>query len=185
MFRNSLFVLALFTSPLALAQANTALSNLTTTAINQDLNFAILGSYGTHYVGVTGFDNLVIQTGPADGSGFGGGLNLTSGNSVQISAGGNGGFSLSTAGADIDISPTGGDVVLTAGSNNYVDAYGDSLYVATQYGLQLSPQAAAPTCSSSRRGTLYYLASAGGVADQLQVCVKAADDTYSWQNVSF
>jgi hypothetical protein len=165
------------------AQANTSLSNLSATAINADLNFAATGDYGVRYITTGVKDSLVLQT-STDESGFGGGFNVFSGSSVQITAGGNGNMLLSTNNADIDIN-SGGEVVLSPAAGHWVDIYGDGVFVGSSNGLQLAPSAAAPTCSSSFQGTLYYQAGASGVADQLQVCMKAADDTFSWKNVSF
>lgn len=181
----SLFLAAaMFTSLKAVAQANTSLSNLITTAINKDLNFAATGDYGVRYITTGIKDSLVIQT-STDDSGFGGGFNVLSGSSVIIQAGGNGNMLLSTNASDIDIE-SGGDVVLMPLNSGWIDVYGDTLFVATDNGLLLVPHSSsAPSCDSSRAGTLFYSAGGTGVADQLQVCMKAADDTFSWKNVSF
>lgn len=37
-----------------------------------------------------------------------------------------------------------------------------------------------PTCNSTYRGTLYYVAGGAGVADTYEACVKDAGDSYAW-----
>lgn len=165
----------------AFAQANTSLSNLITTSLNQDLVFGTTS--GTHYMKTNGSDNLVLQTGPADIDGFGGGFNVFAGSSVQIQAGGDGVMNLSTSNtSDIDVNSAGSTVVMTGtGYSTYV--YSESLQLYTDHGLQLSQTDTKPTCDDSRRGTLYYNANADGVADTLQICMKSSSDTYAWHTV--
>jgi hypothetical protein len=38
-----------------------------------------------------------------------------------------------------------------------------------------------PTCAVGIRGTFWYVAAGAGVKDDVQVCAKAADDSYSWR----
>ncbi len=149
-----------------------------------DINFGTQS--GSHFVTTSGHGDLYIQTDTPDEFGFGGGVNITAGSSVQISSGPNGAFILNSApDASINVN-SGGDLMLAGAGGYYgVYAYGESLQVVTDHGLRLVPQAAAPTCDSSHRGTIYYVASDTGVADQLQVCMKLVDDTYSWLSVSF
>lgn len=51
-------------------------------------------------------------------------------------------------------------------------------------GLELTNSAAEGACSSTTgRKKLYFTASAPGAADKLEVCRKASDDTYAWDNL--
>lgn len=148
-----------------------------------DLDLSALGNItfgtvsATHYVQTQSNDNLILQTGAADENGFGGGLNLISGNSVQIQSGGDGGISIATQNtSSITLDSAGGSTVVV----------GDSMAVFTLNGLQLYQWAAStPTCNEGRRGTLYFSPNGEGVADTLQVCMKAADESFSWKTVSF
>jgi len=47
-------------------------------------------------------------------------------------------------------------------------------------GIQWVDQGAKPTCDATTRGLVWYDAGAGGVADTVEMCGKAAADTYSW-----
>lgn len=49
--------------------------------------------------------------------------------------------------------------------------------------LQLASTGSQPACSSSSRGTMWFVQSASGTADHYQVCAKNASDAYSWVNV--
>ena len=49
--------------------------------------------------------------------------------------------------------------------------------------VQLSSSGAQPGCSSSSRGTFWFVQSPSGTADHLQVCSKTASDTYTWVSV--
>src|SRR5271169_6156195 len=40
-----------------------------------------------------------------------------------------------------------------------------------------------PTCSSSIRGRFWYVAGGSGVKDSVEVCAKAADDTFAWRTI--
>lgn len=40
-----------------------------------------------------------------------------------------------------------------------------------------------PTCDSTYRGTLYYVAGGAGVADTYEVCKKDAGDSYAWASI--
>lgn len=42
---------------------------------------------------------------------------------------------------------------------------------------------AQPACNADARGTIWYLYGASGVADQLQICGKAADGSYAWVTI--
>lgn len=44
--------------------------------------------------------------------------------------------------------------------------------------------AAEPTCDSTTRGLIWYTAGGAGVADKMQVCAKAAADTYAWRSMA-
>lgn len=159
----------------------TVLFSLSAKAQVPDLTFDVTG--GSHYVQTQSHDNLVLQTGSADENGFGGGLNLLSGNSVQIQSGGDGSFTLNSANtSSIDIS-AGGSVVLYAGPTYPVYTFAESLQVYTDHGLQLTAMDSQPTCDSGRRGTLYYVQAGTGVADTLEICMKLADESYAWHVV--
>lgn len=41
-----------------------------------------------------------------------------------------------------------------------------------------------PTCTEPFRGTLWFISSNNGAADKLQICAKAAADTYGWVDVA-
>ena len=101
-----------------------------------------------------------------------GGIDLTALSSVIIQAGGDGPMLLQTQNtSDIDIF-AGGNIVL-------FPQYGTLIAV----NLQIYPTTS--DCNSATAGSFNYVAGDSGVPDQLQVCLKAADDTYSWKNVSF
>lgn len=56
--------------------------------------------------------------------------------------------------------------------------------ITTSYGgVILATAGARPTAGVNYRGMLYVLQGAGGVTDKLQVCLKAAADTYSWVDI--
>jgi Pectate lyase superfamily protein len=46
--------------------------------------------------------------------------------------------------------------------------------------IQLSPSGTQPGCSTSNRGSFWFVQSPSGTADHLQVCSKSASDSYSW-----
>lgn len=53
--------------------------------------------------------------------------------------------------------------------------------------LQISANSARPTCGLTTRGTLWVkkgITGAGGTMDVPQICIKNADDTYTWRNIS-
>lgn len=55
----------------------------------------------------------------------------------------------------------------------------------TTTGLRLNTAGAvAPTCDSTTRGMLWYTASAGGVADKMEVCAKSTLDAYAWRSMA-
>jgi hypothetical protein len=91
-----------------------------------------------------------------------------------------------TGGGQVEISVTSGSsakfgstngipVSLEANGTNYVTIPVDG-------GLKVLT-VAAPTCDSTHRGTLHYLAGAGGVKDTVDVCAKDASDAYAWRVV--
>ncbi len=143
-----------------------------------DIVFGI-AEYNTHYITAPDAESIVMQTNT-------GGINLLSGASVVIQSGTSSGVIIA-APADNSVQLTsGGDITLQAASYPYqVLAYGDSMSVQTDYGLQIKPMQSLPTCDASRRGTLYYAEGATSVADQLKVCRKDATDSYAWEAVSF
>lgn len=47
-----------------------------------------------------------------------------------------------------------------------------------------SLSAAKPACAVGIRGTLWYTPAAGGAADAMEVCAKAAADTYAWRSMA-
>lgn len=49
-------------------------------------------------------------------------------------------------------------------------------------GVQVATSSAKPSCSASNRGLFWVVQGAAGVADQLQVCLKDAANSYSWVN---
>lgn len=51
--------------------------------------------------------------------------------------------------------------------------------IAPDGGFQIA-SASLPACNSAHRGTIFYQAGGGGVADVREMCMKAADDSYSW-----
>ncbi len=67
-------------------------------------------------------------------------------------------------------------------SSNYG---GQKVRVIDTEGLQLDPSFGdvQPTCSSTYRGVLWLVQGASGVADQLQACGKAGDNSYAWVTV--
>jgi hypothetical protein len=111
------------------------------------------------------------------------GTNLVGG-SINIEATGDGTFSMSTQNQnDIDLTPSG-NVVLwpqTPGYQVIMYAPNATALVQTDLGLQIQPNAAQATCSSSLEGTLYYTNSTAGVAGSLQICVGLGDGTFAWQ----
>ena len=61
---------------------------------------------------------------------------------------------------------------------------GAGLGSTTMQSLQLaSAGAAQPACGNSNRGTFWFVQSASGTADHLQVCSKSASDAYAWVSV--
>lgn len=43
---------------------------------------------------------------------------------------------------------------------------------------------ARPTCDATQRGQFWLTTAAAGVADELAVCAKAGDDSFSWRNIT-
>jgi hypothetical protein len=43
--------------------------------------------------------------------------------------------------------------------------------------------AAAPTCAAATRGLFWYVPAAAGAKDDVQVCAKAADNSYAWRTI--
>lgn len=58
----------------------------------------------------------------------------------------------------------------------------DTVYMEGTGGVRLLT-GSKPTCSSSNRGTLYYVAGGASVADTYEVCRKDASDVYAWVSV--
>lgn len=109
-----------------------------------------------------------------------GDIYLQAGDSVQIKSGGDGNFVLqSDSTSDINLN-AGGNIVNWAGPGMQVISYGESALVFTDHGLQLAETDSKPECNDSRRGLIYYVQAATGVADALQVCMKLTNDSYSW-----
>lgn len=50
-------------------------------------------------------------------------------------------------------------------------------------GVRLNAPAAAPACTVNARGLLWMVVAAAGASDVLQMCMKAADNTYAWRTV--
>jgi hypothetical protein len=50
-------------------------------------------------------------------------------------------------------------------------------------GVMLNTTTGKPSCSSSTRGTFWVTQGAGGVKDSVEVCAKAADDSYAWRTL--
>ena len=66
--------------------------------------------------------------------------------------------------------------------NNFGNAAIEGVLYATQ-GLALTPITSQPACSNPNRGMMWYIQSASGTADHLQVCSKGSSDAYSWVTV--
>lgn len=49
--------------------------------------------------------------------------------------------------------------------------------------LNYAGTAAKPSCDSTVRGMLWYVAAAGGVKDDVQVCAKDAANAYAWRTI--
>ena len=140
------------------AQAQTNLTNV------GDINFADIG--GLHEILTASDDALQVQSGS---------IALVSGSEVLIQSGGDGAFLIQSSNtSDITVN-AGGNVVLWPGAGDFATV--------VYSGLQISPQSAQPTCDASHRGTIYYNAADTGVEDTVVICVKHADDTYSWSDM--
>jgi hypothetical protein len=60
------------------------------------------------------------------------------------------------------------------------NAAGNLLVTIDQYGMQFTNAAAQPSCVSGLRGMLYFKQAANGASDTLEMCMKAAANTYGW-----
>lgn len=63
------------------------------------------------------------------------------------------------------------EVAVWAGSNAQARLVGTGVRLVT---------GTRPSCDATTRGLLFYVAGGAGVADTIEVCGKAAADTYSW-----
>ena len=50
-------------------------------------------------------------------------------------------------------------------------------------GIRYNTQTARPTCSSTTRGTTWFVTGGTGVADTFSICVKDASENYSWKSL--
>jgi len=50
-------------------------------------------------------------------------------------------------------------------------------------GMRLNTTTAKPTCDVTQRGTFYVVQGGAGVQDTVEVCAKAADDSYAWRTI--
>lgn len=66
--------------------------------------------------------------------------------------------------------------------SEYFRVNGNGVQV-TNGGLVFAATAAAPTCSATIRGMMYYTQGAVGVKDTLQVCAKDATEAYAWRTI--
>jgi hypothetical protein len=103
------------------------------------------------------------------------GVNIQGG-SVQIQAHGSGTMLLSTEGYN--------DINLSSDANVMLFPHNGGAVV-TVDGIQMQQLSTQPTCGPGTDLLIFPLPGGTGVADQLQICKKADDDTYSWQNLSF
>lgn len=55
--------------------------------------------------------------------------------------------------------------------------------VVASNGYQIATTVSIPTCAAATRGTLWVVQGGTGVTDTLEVCLKAAANTYSWVSV--
>lgn len=77
-----------------------------------------------------------------------------------------------------DTSEDGDITFMTANSGTVAE----KVRIAYDGGLKLAT-GTKPTCNSTYRGTLYYVAGGAGVADTYEVCTKDAADSYAWRSL--
>jgi hypothetical protein len=50
-------------------------------------------------------------------------------------------------------------------------------------GIRLNTATAKPTCAAGIRGTLWHTFGATDVKDDVEICAKAADNSYAWRTI--
>ncbi len=185
-------------NPVAASGANTTLSNLGTTAVNAALlcdgNARNIGAFnnpwGTTYVqGLFMYDGstknvefqVTGQTSPSgakssptmDSSVVGNALTIFTHNATSASNAGD--LNLEGGNSSAGIA---GNVNVRAGSTSGGGTAGK--VIVTGQGLQLVAHGAKPACAVGLRGTIFYVAGAGGALDTLEICRKDAGDAYAW-----
>lgn len=75
------------------------------------------------------------------------------------------------------------DNAVTVDSAN-VTVSGVSLRTTLGVRLNTSGGGSKPTCDSSIRGMVWYVQGGAGVADTVEICAKAAADTYAWRSMA-
>lgn len=75
------------------------------------------------------------------------------------------------------------NVVYFSGTNVGVGVASPGQTLEVNGGVRLNTTATKPTCDSSQRGTFWVTQSGAGVQDSVQVCAKAAADTYAWRTI--
>lgn len=148
----------------------------------------ILVGNGTNWVSLAaGSNGQVLATDTTDGglpTGLrweaSGGLSdpLTLANPIKFSADGKGLQSASNSGKIFTDDNTG-TVIQYGGAYLYIGGSGDATLIGGG-GIRTVGSATHPTCNSGNRGLQYYVTSASLTADQVEMCMKKADDSYAW-----
>lgn len=92
------------------------------------------------------------------------------------------------SGANFGIGDTSPAAMLTVGSGDLFQVNSSGAIAATtgitsSGGIRLSTATAKPTCDSSVRGLFWVEQGGAGVKDNVEVCAKAADDSYGWRTI--
>lgn len=94
------------------------------------------------------------------------------------------------SGGYLDINAASGEAMeINAGAkayygSNYIQANTSTNELEVRAGLRVNQaNIARPTCDSTRRGVLWFVQGATGVADTHEICSKDASDAYAWRNL--
>ncbi len=99
---------------------------------------------------------------------------IVAGAKVQVGAG-----AVSTTNITLRSSDTAGMLSVRLGDESDWGDIKARAIIGTSY-LQMASTGTQPACSVTYRGAIWFVAGATGVADQMQMCGRAADGVYSW-----
>ncbi len=140
------------------------LDSATTVGISGFLGAGVDATYDIGLAASKRFRNLFVS-------------GIAAGAKVQVGAG-----AVSTSNITLRSSDTAGTLSVKLGDES-ADGDLNARKITSTGGVVVATTTTQPACTSGVRGLVWMLQGAAGTADQLQVCGKAANDTYYWLTV--